>query len=180
MSLHDDYQARASQPSDIVDHLPTLYERTSIEGATIIELGVRTGNSTAAFLAAAERYGGHVWSVDITYPAVPVEWFDTDLWTLTVGDDLLVAGLLPDAVDVLFIDTSHHFAHTLAELRTYGPKVKPGGVILLHDTELERPEQSPPDDPPFPVAKAIEAWTVETCRTWVNHLGCYGLGEIFV
>ena len=55
--------------------------------------------------------------------------------------------------------------------------VKPGGVICLHDTELERPQASPPTDPPFPVAQAVNDWNdgrhpIE----WVT--GCYGLAVI--
>ena len=52
---------------------------------------------------------------------------------------------------MLFIDTSHAYEHTLAELRKFVPLVAPGGTVLLHDTRLEVPERVGPQ-PPFPVA----------------------------
>src|SRR5690348_17788993 len=38
--------------------------------------------------------------------------------------------------DVFFLDTSHEYDHTLAELRAYMPRVAPGGVALFHDTNI--------------------------------------------
>jgi predicted O-methyltransferase YrrM len=175
VTVTDEYAMRCGMPSDIVDHLPRLYAEASTGDAVVIELGVRTGNSTVAFLAAVEKHGGHVYSVDIVRPRAP--WHNHSQWTFLVGDDLEIVGQLPGC-DVLFIDTSHHYRHTLDELETYVPKVKPGGVVLLHDVELERPEGAPPDDPPFPVTVAVD----EYCAA--HHLvpeyveGCYGLGVI--
>jgi predicted O-methyltransferase YrrM len=171
-----DYLARGAG-SDIAAHLDRLHSEASRPGVKVLELGVRTGNSTAAFLAAAEANDGHVWSIDITSPAVPPEWQQTGLWTLTVGDDLELAPQAPDKVDVLFIDTSHTYSQTYAELAAYARNVKPGGVILLHDTELEHPQASPPTDPPFPVAQAIKDWNDGRYPIeWVT--GCYGLAVI--
>jgi cephalosporin hydroxylase len=75
----------------------------------------------------------------------------------------------------LFIDTSHHYEQTLAELNLYGPKAT---MILLHDTELEDPYMRPPTDPLFPVRTAIDDWCAKTGRQWTNRTGCYGLGVI--
>src|SRR6266567_3310836 len=75
--------------SDIIDWLPTLRATVlDYPHAQVIELGVRSGNSTAAVLAAAEQVDGHVWSVDIAQPTVPFWWHESPLWTLHVGDDL--------------------------------------------------------------------------------------------
>jgi predicted O-methyltransferase YrrM len=169
-----EYGARLREGSDIQDHLPAL--REFARGKRVVELGVRGGNSTAAFLAGVELDGGHVWSVDIMAPQVPAEWFESVLWTFTLGDDLEVADRLPDGVDVVFVDTSHHYGHTAAEIAVYAPKLRPGGVMLFHDTELERPYEAPADDPPFPVRVAIDraaeslGWQTEFIS------GCSGLG----
>lgn len=181
--LRTEYEARAGQWSDIQGHLPTLHaEVVARPGAQVLELGVRWGTSTACLLAAAEEAGGHVWSVDVSHPAVPDWWAGTGLWTLTVGDDLdpAVAAAQPAAVDVLFIDTSHTFDQTAAELRLYVPRVRPGGVVLLHDVELERPEAAPVGGPAFPVARALDAFCAETGRRWEPRTGSYGLGIIRV
>jgi len=173
--IGDEYTTRCWMPSDIVAHMPQLHEEASTGDATVIELGVRTGNSTAAFLAAVEKHGGHVHSVDVARPKVP--WFAHRQWTFHLGDDLAVADDLPDC-DLLFIDTSHHYGHTRAELDAYVPKVRPGGVVLLHDTELERPDTAPESDPAFPVRTAIDEYCADHDLDVEYVPGCYGLGVI--
>ena len=91
MSLLQECFRRSQSGSDIHAHLPRLFELASKPHVKIIELGVRGGDSTSAFLAAAEEQGGEVWSVDITDPRVPAEWRDLPFWYLTVGDDLEVS-----------------------------------------------------------------------------------------
>jgi predicted O-methyltransferase YrrM len=153
MTVVDIYTERCEIESDIVGHLPRLYAEAAIGNAQIIELGVRTGNSTSAFLAAVEQHGGHVWSVDNGQIDVP--FMDHPQWTFIWGDDEFVADELPDDVDVLFIDTSHFYRDTLRELNQYVPKVRAGGVVLMHDTELSR---QIPKDPVYPVRQAIERY----------------------
>jgi predicted O-methyltransferase YrrM len=174
--IQGEYRTRRGMPSDIKQHLPQLHDEASTGGAVVIELGVRSGNSTAAFLAALETHGGHLWSSDINPPRVP--WLGHEQWTFIKGDDLLVADDMPDDVDVVFIDTSHHYTQTLAELAVYVPKVKPGGVVLLHDVELERPEGAAPSDPAFPVRRAVDEFCAAQGLTPEYVTGCYGLGVI--
>lgn len=183
--LQSEYAQRRQVWSDIVDHLPTLHDTVlNYPKAVVLELGTRWGTSTSAFLAAAERVDGHVWSVDIADPVVPGWWAETGRWTVTVGDDLnpAVAAAQPAEVDVLFIDTSHTYDQTLAELRLYVPRVRPGGTVLMHDTELDGPDRSfirpGGTDVQFPVARALDAYCAETGLEWVNNTGCYGLGVI--
>ncbi len=153
MTVADIYEQRCGIESDIVGHLPRLYAEAASGDAVVIELGVRTGNSTSAFLAAVEDHGGHVWSVDIVEPDVP--WRGHPQWTLIIGDDMDVVDQLPDDADVLFIDTSHFYTATIRELRMYVPKLRPGGVVLMHDTEMSRQH---PKEPTYPVRSAIERY----------------------
>jgi cephalosporin hydroxylase len=183
LTLLEDYEARAGAYSDIQDCLEFLY-RTAVAypQVAVLELGVRSGNSTAAFLAAAEEAGGHVWSVDIAEPQVPDRWRTSGYWSLTVADDLTAAPgasqtAVPDFADVLFVDTSHAYEQTLAELRRFVPLVSPGGTVLLHDTRLETVEGAGPQ-PPFPVARALDLFCAETGRSWLDRDAQYGLGEI--
>lgn len=172
----DEYAMRCDLPSDIQQHLPRLHAEASGGDAIVIELGVRCGNSTAAFLAAVTEHGGHVWSNDLYPPPVP--WTGHPQWTFIEGDDLEIVDELPDAVDVVFIDTSHYFQQTSAELELYVPKVRPGGVVLLHDTELKHPEGRPWDDPPYPVRLAVDLYCAEHDLEPEYVAGCYGLGVI--
>src|SRR6185437_1352771 len=127
-------------------HLAFLRETAAAYGRPVIaELGVRAGNSAACFLAAAEDSGGEVWSVDIMPAQVPPHWHDLDRWHFLQADDISgqAQEWLPAALDVLFIDTSHQYDHTLAELGLYVPRVRPGGIVLLHDTEWEQAGPTP-------------------------------------
>lgn len=179
-ALQQEYASRLGQWSDIQDHMPVLFDTTkSYPKAKVLELGTRSGNSTAAFLAAAEWVDGHVWSIDINEPLVPEWWIASEVpWTYFVEHDMDI-GLdeLPATVDVLFIDTSHDYAHTLAELTRFVPLVKAGGVVLAHDTDLEgMPELGPQD--PYPVRRALDEFCRLTDREWMNLAGPYGLGVI--
>jgi predicted O-methyltransferase YrrM len=176
--IRSEYERRCAEPSDIFAHLPRLYSEASRPEVKVIELGVRAGNSTAAFLLAAEENDGFVWSVDIHPPRVP--WFGIERWQFIQGDDLWIFDQLPDEVDVLFIDTSHHYEQTVGELELYVPKVRPGGVVLLHDTELETPEGHPPGDPAFPVRVAVQEYCTEHDIAPLFVPGCNGLGVIHV
>lgn len=172
------YAQRTREPSDIVDHLTYLYDQVCrFPGAVVIELGVRTGVSTAALLAAVEHVGGELWAVDIQPPRIPDTIAEHPALELIVSDDLAVAASLPDC-DVLFVDTSHHYTQTKAELAAYMPKCR--GVALFHDTSLANPENAPPGDPPFPVARALDEWCEAHSQAWTNRDWCNGLGTIEV
>jgi predicted O-methyltransferase YrrM len=178
-ALRADYEARCSTWSDIQNWMPTLRDTVrAYPSAAVVELGVRSGNSTSAFLYAVDEVDGHLWSVDVNTPAVPGWWWSYPRWTCRIGDDCnpAIAADLPAEVDVLFIDTSHHYDHTLAELRLYVPRVRPGGTVLMHDTELEAPDGYIGD--PFPVARALDDYCAEAGLSWENRTGCYGLGVI--
>jgi predicted O-methyltransferase YrrM len=179
MTFAEEYQRRRFGPwTDIKLHLPYLRDTArSYDRVRVLELGTRRGESTAAFLAAAEETGGHVWSVDVDEPQVPAWWLDSDLWTFTAGDDMAEILPQPQHVDVLFIDTSHAYGHTIAELYKFVPRVAAGGVMLLHDTEWEPPAVQL-DGPTGPVGRALDTWCAETGRSWVNRPGSYGLGVI--
>jgi cephalosporin hydroxylase len=166
-----DYEVRCADNSDIALHLPFLYD--SAQGGTVIELGVRTGNSTAAFLAA----GAEVWSVDLEEPAVPGEWHENPRWHFLCGNDLdeeILAGL-PARADVVFIDTAHTYDQTLAELRAYAPRAR--RLVLLHDTQWV-PGGIDSGTPSGPVAQALDDYCAEAGLVWENRPGSFGLGVL--
>ena len=183
-TIHDAYQDRLHKWSDIQEYLPFLHETVrSYPQARVLELGARQGNSTLAFLSAALTVRGSVVSADIDpvtdFTEGMLRWRDCPWWTFIQGDDMdpAVQARLPGVVDVLFIDTSHEYGHTLAELRAYMPRVAPGGVALFHDTRIFGTWSEPGDTVP-PVARALDDWCAETGRSWENLPGEYGLGLI--
>ena len=185
----DEYEGRTRTWSDIQPHLPFLKaEASKYEHPVIIELGVRAGYSTAAFLAAAEECGGELWSVDIAETSTPEHWRGIIRWHLLIADDLSekAQGWLPAECDVLFIDSGHAYEHTLKELNAYAPRVRSGGVILMHDTEWEPGPDGTENgcrqlsEPGGPVTKAISEYCEAHGLTWANRTGSYGIGIIRV
>jgi predicted O-methyltransferase YrrM len=185
VNLYADFEQRVRSGSDISDYLEYLCEQaqqraSGAEDAVLVELGVRTGNSTCAFLLALARAcQGMLWSVDIAEPQVPVGWRGLPWWNLLVADDVSVQAQawLPCDIDLLFIDTSHSYEHTRAELNLYAPRMRPGGLVLLHDTQWKYPDVALPE-PAGPVAEAASEFCQRTGRSWQNRPGRYGLGII--
>lgn len=184
--LSEEYQARLLVGSDVQQHMPAMYAAARrYPGGQVLELGTRTGNSTAALLAGTVSVAGRLFSVDCGPVQVPVWWLGRDTWTFLQEDDMSAEAqaATPPAIDLLFIDTSHYYEHTLAELRTYVPRVNPGGMVLCHDTELTREqitayEGRTLDGPGLPVAEALDDYCAEAGLTWTNTTGCFGLGRI--
>jgi cephalosporin hydroxylase len=165
--ISDIYHEHLEAWSDIQGHLEFMHDVViETNAGNVVELGVRSGVSTAAFLAGFEdrpysplgRVRSHLWSIDINPPPRIPAFYRSRMWTFVQGDDLVVRDCVPEDIDLLFIDTLHHYEHTLAELRLYGPTAR---FILLHDTDLEHPHGAPRGDPPFPVRTAIETWVAE-------------------
>lgn len=130
-------EARAS--ADISNHLMVLSLLIrEFDLKQIVELGTRDGNSTMALLESARAVGGHVTSVDIEpclHARRRVENAGLlQTWTFIQANDMeLEPPQIPARLDFLFIDTSHLYAPTLAELKKYSAYLQPGAWIALHD-----------------------------------------------
>ena len=180
-TLADRFRRHCATMSDIHDHLPLLKRMVEqFDAQHVVELGARSGLSTVAWLSGLESTGGRLTSVDIDEaPQIGTH----ANWEHIQGDDTDLDVLASvDGCDILFVDTSHHYEHTLWELRNWGPKVRPGGFIVCHDTEVQRPwdPPCPETDPDFPVAEAINEFCAENGYKWFNQSGCNGLGIIEV
>ena len=181
-TVHQGYLDRLSKWSDIQEYLPLLRSiAMSYPGVRVLELGSRAGNSTLAFLAAAVATRGHVTSVDIdnVLDGDLGMWASIPEWTFIHGDDMdpQVQDLLPQEVDVLFIDTSHLYDHTLAELESYMPRVVPGGIALFHDTRwMPGCNGDKWDGTLPPVGRALEDYCAATGMKWTEIPEGYGLG----
>lgn len=171
VDLQKEFVQRLWWSSDISEHLPTLYALVvACQAKNVIELGVGGGNSTVAFLAALERTGGKLWSVDIEAKIINDmrKLLGDVYWATVVGDDLNsdVISWLPHGVDIVFIDTTHEFEHTWRELGVYSMLVRRGGYILMHDTVTD-----------VGVKRAVADW-LETHKdfSYYNFEHCNGLG----
>jgi len=154
--------------SDIQYALPTMYYDILLKDyKSVLELGVRWGTSTTALLLAVKKTGGHLTSIDISECIGAQEMIKklklSRYWTFIHSNDLDVEW--NKQIDMLFIDTSHTYSQTLAELEKYSPYVT--GVIYLHDTVEE------------PCRSAIESF-VKSNPVWKYEElgGQYGLGKL--
>lgn len=184
-TAQDVYRDRLSRWSDIQEYMPFLYEQAaSRTRPLILELGARRGNSTLAFLAGAEVSGGQVRSSDIDdilrYPDGMRPWRRNPRWAFLQGDDTdpRIQQMLPAETDVLFIDTSHEYEHTLAECRAYVPRVRKGGIALFHDTHLMGWPGYEWHGGNSPVWTALDDYCAESGLEWTDLDGIYGMGII--
>lgn len=133
-------------PQEIWDHyrkdpLQDMYDYSPylkfIAKGTILEIGVREGVSTAAFLLGVETAGGHVFSVDVN-PACK-EIYDHPQWTFIHAHSVIDANEIGETVegcvDILLIDGDHSYDTVMSDLNNFTPLVKPGGLILMHDID---------------------------------------------
>jgi cephalosporin hydroxylase len=143
MAELDEIRARALTSSDISDHLETLFlEALRARPRLMVELGVREGESTFALERAAKLLDCPLLSVDIEPCQVRSSY---PKWSFIQMDDLALAREfttltrsrgLPDKIDFLFLDTSHEFEHTRAEIAAYFPLLSPQATVIFHDTNL--------------------------------------------
>jgi predicted O-methyltransferase YrrM len=122
----------ATRTADMVPHLATL-TRLASGASTVVELGVRTGVSTWAILDGLPGDGSLV-SVDVDLCDVPGRVSADYRWTFLRGDSLEVEPIVRSPLDLLFIDASHEYHQTLAELEM-GERLRTR-LIVLHDWNL--------------------------------------------
>src|SRR5258706_1286433 len=142
MNIHKAYEAACKNPSDVYEHLPTLYEYAK-RSKTVIECGMRTCNSTWAILAGMLDGTGQVDNSDKRYVGCDVE--DNAYvrvaealarkegidFTFLHGDDLTFE--YPQA-DFIFLDTWHVYGQLKRELEKFHSLAP---IIALHDTTVD-------------------------------------------
>ena len=134
----------ASKRSDINEHLAMLFAETiRMQPKLIVEIGVRGGESTYAFERAAQLTDATLLSIDIE-DCANVSTYSN--WHFIQEDDILFAdrfpawcqekGLAPH-IDVLFIDTSHYYDHTVQEIEKWFPHLADRALVFFHDTNMQ-------------------------------------------
>ena len=139
MSTYDDLVKYSEEnDSDISSHLPMIYQRAlAFKPNLIVELGVRTGQSSRVFSKVAEETDCRVIGCDID-PCL----YDVHNGYFIQCDDVRFATLFKDSfkttVDLLFIDTSHLNDHTEREIAAWFPLLSERALVMLHDTNLKK------------------------------------------
>lgn len=135
--------------TDISDHLLTIFtESYNKKPKLIVELGVRGGESSYVFGKVAKIFNAYHIGVDIDYC---LEQFKSksnyeksyfihcdDIETSNNWYKICNDIKLPKTIDILFIDTSHMYNHTLLELESWVKYLSDDGLIIFHDTNLNK------------------------------------------
>jgi predicted O-methyltransferase YrrM len=134
-------------------YIRQLYKWASELPATLVyEVGIHMGLSTNAFLVAAAENGGLVYSCDIN-PDCTRSVRDPDLrarWMAHITDSEKFARCLTQLASIVYLDGAHDYETVRRELDDFWLLVRPGGMMILHDTNWR------------PVRDAIHDWQ----RAW--------------
>jgi len=142
-------------PGDMATHTPVLYALArGTNPRTIVELGVRTGESTKALiLGLRDSIGRGPWeprnlfSVDIN--EAPEEllnfmkehdpegfWSFYQTNSIEFAKNWFIEGMSRAAstsIDLLMIDADHSYGASRADLLNFSQYVTPGGFVVMHD-----------------------------------------------
>jgi len=132
------FEKKKAQPSGMQGHMDFLRELVvQVNAQQVVELGVWTGNSTIAFLAGLEETGGKLWSVDKEAPQTDAaSLLGKPNWVFHQGDDRESLQQAPEQCDILLCDMTNDYDTVSWQLENYGARVRDGGYILVHDTEI--------------------------------------------
>lgn len=117
-------------------HLITLFGIVlGSRAETIIELGVRYGDTTEALLKATKINNGMLHSVDIEETNFKPDREYLDNWRFYKQDAIsfLESWDKKNDIDLIYIDDWHSYEHVKKELEILDSLVSPSTVILLHD-----------------------------------------------
>ena len=123
------FHERLAVNSDITDHLCTL-RLLARDCSHITEFGVRTGNSSIAFLAGLPLTG-QLHSYDLNPPGFVAPEDVGSRWHFTQANTGELQDIEP--TDMLFLDTLHTYEQVRLELRHANRSRK---WLVFHDTEL--------------------------------------------
>ena len=138
---------------------------------TVLEIGTNIGDSSRIFSTALRVTSGHLYSLDCDGPNCTglagnwLETFDCSNITFLIGSSLDYPW--DRHVDVLLVDGDHGYETALSDLTRFGPWVRTGGRILIHDTRLFAS-----------VAHAVHHWASRVQVAYVSYPEGVGLSLV--
>jgi predicted O-methyltransferase YrrM len=151
LNLKDNVIELSKITTDINEHLITMMNLVVERNAKkVVELGVRGGVSTQAWLGGVSQTGGFLNSYDIQN-LLPLDGPRNttiierlgnlsdykSIWNFEIGSSLEVHSRYTyDCIDILFIDTDHTAKQLYEELTLWHSKVKEDGIIVMHDVTV--------------------------------------------
>ena len=161
-----------------------LFRELAAGARTIVEIGAFEGVSTRAMRDAMPR-DAHLYAVD-PFSAnrygfcLQQAIFRREVGRSANGHVILLRQFSHEAIvswrepiDLLFIDADHSFEAVTRDFRDWGRHVRPGGVILLHDSQQSPAKPVPtscgpyrlvhevvPHETGFRVTRAVDSTTV--------------------
>lgn len=136
--IQQKYKTLCEEPSDINEHLPTLY-KYALECKHVTEMGVRSAVSSYAFASALEdREGAKLVQVDLQNHENIVRFSKECADTKNINQVFYQQSSLTcpiEQTDLLFIDTWHIYGHLKRELERWHAHV--GKYIIMHDTTVD-------------------------------------------
>lgn len=160
---------RACKEGDMKDFAPWIKEHAK---GNILEIGVRDGASTSAFLLGIENDpSGHLYSCDVDACS---KIFSHPRWTFHHESS---AGLefVDDYFDIILIDGDHHISAYRRDLILAWRACKPGGMILTHDMKPELGHEGYS----IPIRKEYFRFIEEHGLKHEELPGMYGLGVMY-
>lgn len=159
----------------------------------VLEIGSQWGGTLWHWLEGCER-GARVMNIDILQnmsredaKALPDRWqswcpdgvlLNTYIGRSDMPDTIAAVKEWMPEIDFLFIDACHEYNGAKRDFLTYGPLVRPGGVIALHD--LMTPEFSPHIQV-WQLWREIQAAGYKTQELRANDDAAYGgIGVVYV
>ncbi|GBD89364.1 cephalosporin hydroxylase [bacterium BMS3Abin04] len=141
----NEIKERSTALTDMSSHVETLFiESLAVKPKLIVELGIRTGESTFVLERVAKLCRSKLVSVDIedcSHISSYKEWLfiqKDDIEFAKKFENWCKINRIEPKIDILFIDTSHLFEHTLQEIKFWFPLLSNRSKVFFHDTNLKK------------------------------------------
>jgi len=119
--------------TDIGTNAVPLLEMTSnYNDAIFVDLGVRTGVSSAVMLMSSES--NQIFGVDVDWQYLDPSVGSNSRYTKILGDSSTVGKYWGRQIHGLFVDTFHIKEQVMSELYHWYPHIIEGGFIAFHDS----------------------------------------------
>jgi hypothetical protein len=128
--LQTEYVIACNTESDINKHLPKLHELAK-ECSSVVELGVRSGVSTRAFLCLDVKLRSYDLYKDETVADLFNKASSLNRDVQYIVENTLTAEI--ESADMMFVDTDHTYQQVSQELKLHADKIKK--YIAFHDTQ---------------------------------------------